>query len=158
MPLEPLPLDANGLYILLENIGYENSFHWGFYLATSSSDGYIIHMTYNEATTAWIFEEKLTSDVGNSPSLLVAVKIAVVEQTLQHHLVSRLRSANRHLPALTCRTWLMNALKELDDEGYISLIKSARFIEGECIQAAATNYRSRARLQTASSQFKTFVN
>lgn len=151
MATEALQFDENGLHILLSDIGCDRAFHWSFYLATAGSSGYVIHMTFNEEKNTWVFEEIYSTNVATSDSLLAAVKIAAIEPDSQHHLISRLRSAKRNLQALTCRTWLLNALGELDDEGYISLIESVRYIEAECIGAAVNNKAEGIKSMTLSS-------
>ena len=144
MPSDPLVFDANGLYILLTDIGAEIQFHWAFYLATSSSSGIIFQLINTPATgDTWQYQTKDSTDVPSSTNLLVAMKIANLEPLLHSALSDRLPqipiSRSPRYGDITCRVWLKETLHELDNEGYIQLIESVDYIEDEALMEAAEN-------------------
>lgn len=69
---------------------------------------------------------QLYTNIIHSMSLVAAVKIAVVDDPrMQKALNERISKVpleyTTHFGTLTCRTWLLRAVHELDSEGYISL-------------------------------------
>jgi hypothetical protein len=144
MPSSPMTFDANGLYILLTDIGSEIQFHWAFYLATSSSSGVIFQLINTvETGDTWQYQTKDSIGVPSSTNLLVGVKIAILDPLLHGPLGERLAQVSTgrsdRYGDITCRVWLKEALHELDDEGYIQLVKSVDFIEDEALMAAVEN-------------------
>lgn len=150
MSHETLKFDAGGLYILVSDIGAERQFHWGLYLATTSSSGFIFHLINNESTNnTWGYQMKASTNVPSSISLLVAVKIAVLDSVLQDALPDRLAQVAIQDSSLygkiTCRIWVKQALHELDDEGYIKLTQSVNAVEEEALDIAMDNKPRRRR-------------
>lgn len=145
MPENPLTFDANDLYIILADIGAETQLHWAFYFATTSSTGTIFHLINTPETGGkWQYQTKSSQDVPSSINLLVAVKIAVLEPVLHGAFAERLTqiptdSSSRYRENITCRVWLKETLYELDNEGYIGLVKSVEYVEDEARMLAAEN-------------------
>lgn len=144
MSAEPLPLDENGLYILLFDLGDGYRFHWQLYLATSTESGTIFHLTNPGANDTWLFEAKPGTDERFSPDLVLATKMAVMEPVLHEALQSRLASVPsgysvRFRENITRRVWVKEALYALDDEGYITLTNSIDCIENEVVTTAMMN-------------------
>lgn len=116
-----LKLDINGLYILLTQQSVDNKWHWGLYLRRGVSKGWIFQSRRLPATgcTTVIYSERI----------VVALKVAVIPPDMHQPLRGRLgvRQAGvkmeytERFGPITCRTWLLRALQELDDEGYISI-------------------------------------
>lgn len=149
-PREPLVFDTNGLYVLLTDIGAELQFHWGFYLATRPEEGMVFHLINNASTNnVWKYQAKFSTGVPNSLNLLFALKIAVLDPALHTALGDRLAQipvapSPRYGP-ITCRVWLKEALSELDNEGFIKLIKCVNKVEDEALMQAAENKPRRKR-------------
>lgn len=144
MPNNPLTFDANGLYIILTDIGAETQFHWAFYLAATSSKGTIFHLINTPETgDTWQYQTKGSEDVPSSVNLLVAIQIAVLEPILHSAFGDRLTQTPtdglRYGGNITRRIWLKAALYELDNEGYINLVRSVEYIEDEARMLAAEN-------------------
>lgn len=136
---DPISFDTNGLYILLSDIGYERQFHWGFYLATGPEQGHVYHLVNNVDTGyEWKYKHGFTTNVPFSITLLAAVKIGVMDALLHNPLGERLKAVSQAQP-ITCRTWLMRALYDLDDEGYIKLIGKLDEIEIDAELKAVEN-------------------
>lgn len=133
MPDNNISFDTNGLYILVSDIGEVSQYHWGLYLALSSGHGIIFHTVNNRDTSyQWQYQTKASTSVPSSKSLLVALKIAVMDPALHSPLAARL-AAVPVIPPVTCRLWLKRALFDLDNEGYIKLTKEVDDIEIEGI-------------------------
>ncbi|KAK1144126.1 hypothetical protein N8T08_005788 [Aspergillus melleus] len=121
MSNSPITFDTNGLYILVSNIGAVRQFHWGLYLATTPNDGRVSHMVNNiETGYKWRYRTRISNNVPISKSLIVAVKIAVMDPALHGALAGRLKVVSED-PPISCLIWLRRALKDLDDEGFIKL-------------------------------------
>ncbi|RDW84101.1 uncharacterized protein DSM5745_04427 [Aspergillus mulundensis] len=149
-PTGEIDFDINGLYILLSDIGAEWQFHWGFYLATKPGEGRVYHLVNNiETNHKWEYRTRLSRGVPHSISLLVALKIAVMDPALHGALGDRLKAVSQ-TPPVTCRIWLKRALQDLDDEGYIKLKGGVDDIELEGESAAVENKHAKIRQVIAS--------
>ncbi|PSS12784.1 hypothetical protein M430DRAFT_29373 [Amorphotheca resinae ATCC 22711] len=156
MPSNLISFDVNGLYILLSDIGAESQFHWGLYLATASKEGIIFHVVNGPQTGYnWEYQRKKSYNVPSSLTLLVGMKIAVMEPLLHEALAERLDAVpvapSSRYGAITCRVWVKEALHALDDEGYIKLTTTVDMIEDE-VTFAATENKSHMRRTTARSR------
>lgn len=136
---EPLQFDIDGLYIILTDLGYETLYHWGLYLAQSPSHGLIFHMINGPRTGGeWEYQSKTSNNVPYSKSLLVAVKIAVIEPSLQHALVDALAEVSVESPT-NCRVWIQRALHDLNQLGFVSFHERIQEIEEEASDLAFKN-------------------
>ncbi|KAJ5952995.1 uncharacterized protein N7479_011408 [Penicillium vulpinum] len=140
-----LNFEVNGLYILLSDRGDKSyTFHWRFYLHQSSTSGSIYHLLNDIDPAIWRFGHLPDQTVIYDPLLLGALKIGVLDPTLHAHFLERLRQipivdSVRFRERITCRVWLKEALFELDDEGYIMLMRSVDDIEAEARSLALQN-------------------
>lgn len=144
MAVTSLNFEINGLYLLLSDRGDTYTFHWGLYLAKSSSDGVIFHLINPVNSTAWIYEAKSTRNVSQSVRLLLALQVGVLDPVLHGSLSDRLAQipiqySTRFREHMTCRVWIKEALFALNEEGYIKLIKSIDAIENEAKFQAMRN-------------------
>lgn len=136
-----LPLEVNGLYILLTDQGVADKWHWVLYLHRAMSRGWTLHCT--RPTGFWFFEQRTSETVIFSLSVVTAIKIAVMSPSMQEALRDRVAEVpledTQRFGTLTCRTWLLRAVDELDSEGYISLKHGSRVedVEHEAKDAAA---------------------
>lgn len=136
---DEISFDTNGLYILFSDIGAMSQFHWGLYLALSPNHGIVFHVVNNITTGGrWQYQTKTSTGVPSSRTLLLAMKIAVMDPSLHSSLVARL-AAVPVTQSITCRIWLKQALFDLDNEGYIKLTKEVDDIEMEGILFAEQN-------------------
>jgi hypothetical protein len=134
-----MTLEDNGLYILLSELDVEYKWHWGLYLSNYPHNGYVYHITNDNPAGKWIYETKTSTRVEYSDNIILALKIAAVHPDLRQALGERIRqisAQNNSYGELTCRTWLLQVLHELDAEGYISLTGSVREVEAEAKDAA----------------------
>lgn len=156
MPSGPINLDPNGFYILLTDIGYERQFHWGLYLATSSTSGVIFHLTNNPTTgNKWAYQTKTSTNVPSSLNLLVALKVGVLDSDMHDAVGERLAQVpatnSSRYGNITCRVWVKEALFALNDEGYLTLTRSVDYIEDEATMQAAQNKSRQIRTAIRSS-------
>ncbi|KAL3479801.1 hypothetical protein BJX99DRAFT_61627 [Aspergillus californicus] len=139
MPHNPISFEPNGLYILLSDLGSEWQFHWAFYLAMTAHSGRILHLINNIDTDhVWKYVSRFMVGVPKTSTLLVALKIAVMDPVLHEPLDSRLAAVSQ-APPVTCRTWLRRALEILDDEGFIKLTGCVEDLELEVESKAVGN-------------------
>lgn len=139
MPNNPIAFDPNSLYILLSDLGAERQFHWEFYLAITETDGQQYHLVNNADTgNTWKYLSRSTRGIPKALTLLVAMKIAVMDPALHGPLGARLEDVST-APPVTCRVWLKRALRDLDDEGFIQLTGQVADVELELETAAVEN-------------------
>lgn len=145
MPDNRISFDTDALYILLTDIGEVSQYHWAFYLAITPEHGIIYHTVNNRETGyRWQYQTKICTGVPSSTTLLVALRIAVMNPVLHGVLAERL-AAVPVTPPVTCRLWLKRALFDLDDEGYIMLTREVGDIEMEGILHAEENKKVNQR-------------
>ncbi|TGO73731.1 hypothetical protein BELL_0336g00060 [Botrytis elliptica] len=104
--LRNLQFDINDLYIPLSNPMEKFTYHWGLYLCTRPGAGRTYHAMY-------------------------AMKIAVIDDYMQEALeerVSQVPVEDNQFATLTCRTWVLEALWALNEEGYIKPTNKVRMI------------------------------
>lgn len=136
---ETIGFHTDGLYIFLTDLGHETLFHWGLYLAQGPDHGVIFQMINGPtADDKWEYQCKVSDDVPYSKTLLVAVKIGVIEQVLHQPLANVLAEVPVD-PPVTCRVWLHRALHTLDDMGFVKLIHPAQDIEDVAADSAFRN-------------------
>ncbi|KAK2762101.1 hypothetical protein FQN54_001108 [Arachnomyces sp. PD_36] len=156
---DPLPLDENGLYILLFDHWNGRHFDWELYLATSTESGTIFQVVYPGPyphCQSYIFDARSSTNERRSAALIVAVKVAVMEPILHEALHIRLARipighSTRFRGGSPRRVWVMEALYALDDEGYIKLTNSIACVELEALTAALINknYERRSVIQSS---------
>ncbi|KAK8147490.1 hypothetical protein G3M48_001532 [Beauveria asiatica] len=149
-----LDLDINGLYILLSEQGLAYRWHWGLYLHKEKEWGYAMHITRPSDAVPWRYEDREVRNVIFSISVTIALKIAVILPDMDDALRGRIArvpvddaadanaaAATKRWGQLTCRTWLLRTLSELDDEGYISIRPAATVeeVEQEALSLAGSN-------------------
>lgn len=140
-----LKLEPDGLYILLSEQELPQHWHWGLYLHKTQTEGMAFHITRPSDLYPWKYEARKIQNIIFSVSITVALKIAVVSGDMHEVLQDRLAQVaieeNERFGALTCRTWLLEAVAELDDEGYISIKPGATIeqIETEAFGVAKQN-------------------
>lgn len=155
-----LQLDVNALYIILSTQSTSNVWHWVLYLHISESLGWVFHIT-NLGSVTWEYHCHESTDMACSSTAISVVKVAdmapEMHEALQRRIgldgrpVVRLEDTDR-FGRLSCRTWLLQVLYELDDEGYISVRPgySIRDVEQEALALASNNkylmQEKRARL------------
>ena len=136
-----LSLDVNGLYILLRDQGLENEWLWGFYLHRGLSDGWIFYVS--RPADSWLYDHRTSRTVVYSLSIAAALRIGVIEPLMHETLRDRIGRVplenTERFGDLTCRTWLLRAVGDLDNEGYISLLRGTTVedIEQEAMGAAS---------------------
>lgn len=125
--------DINGLYILLSKQEIPDTWHWGLYLH-GGPNGWVFHIT--RIADMWIFDKHLSPNIIHSMSMEAALKIAVLDdprmrQALNDRISTVPLEDTARFGRLTCRTWVLRAIYELDTEGYISLKPGATVEELE---------------------------
>lgn len=145
MTSDPVNLEANGLYIVISNLGYDRLFHWGLYLATSPNEGLIYHLVGQVTIEeTWYYRVKYSTGVPLGHELLLAYKIGVLDPALHEPMAQRLLEVPqgysiRFGGRVTSRVWVKEALYLLDQEGYIKLTAEIDEIEAEAIDLASWN-------------------
>ncbi|KFX97170.1 hypothetical protein O988_04999 [Pseudogymnoascus sp. VKM F-3808] len=118
-----LPLEDNGLYVVLYRQDVDNKWHWSFYLQRYSRQGWIMHAT--RPTGFWFYQKRTSTTVAFSDSVVSILKIAIIPADYHDALANRIAEVpledTQRYGAFTCRTWLLRAIDELNDEGHISL-------------------------------------
>lgn len=140
-----LKLDENGLYILLSEQTIQYHWHWALYLHRQSTEGLAFHITRETAADPWAYEGRSVKNVIFSIKITAALKIAIVPPDMHDAFSNRvaqmaLEETERFKP-LTCRTWLLQAVYELDNEGYIAVKPGTRVedIEAEAKEIGEAN-------------------
>lgn len=135
--------DVDGLYIILSKQDVPDRYHWGIYFHTGPS-GWIYHCT--RVADSWFLDSHLSTNIIYSLSMVAALKIAIVDHPqMKDALKARipqvpLSNTTRYGP-LTCRTWVLRVVDELNIEGHISL-KPGTSVEN--VEAEATLKATRA--------------
>ena len=118
-----LRLEVNGLYVLLSEQEVSNRWHWALYLHRGPSQGWTFHIT--RPTGFWFYDYRTSESVIYSDEVITALKIAVIDPDMHTILRDRLAQVpledTRRFGVLTCRTWLLQVLEKLDNEGHISI-------------------------------------
>lgn len=164
--------DVNGLYILLSLMPEEDAYHWGFYLAVNNplpnnpmNDGRVLGISMHVTKTPtndpatnnkWRYEQKERSGTTRSKTVIVALKIAVLDPVLHQPLgdhLSRipLQHSTIFHEASSCRVWLKDALYSLDQHGFIKLKTSVEEIEEEGFDAVC-GYKTNRQVQILNSE------
>ncbi|KAJ4149968.1 hypothetical protein LMH87_010740 [Akanthomyces muscarius] len=144
-----LHLDVNALYVILSTQSANNACHWALYLHIGPRLGWVFHIT-NMGCVSWEYRCDEATEMTCSATAVSAVKIA--DMTPEMHEALRQRIGLDSRPAvklqdteqfgpLTCRTWLLQAPYELDNEGYISVLPgySVKDVGEEASSLASTN-------------------
>ncbi|OAQ96044.1 hypothetical protein LLEC1_02747 [Akanthomyces lecanii] len=144
-----LHLDINALYIVLSTQSASKAWHWALYLHIGPRLGWVFYIT-NLGCVRWEYHCDEAADMAYSATAVSAVKIA--EMVPEMHEALRRRIGLDGRPAaklqdteqfgpLTCRSWLLQALYELDNEGYVSVLPgcSATDVGKEASSLASTN-------------------
>ncbi|EPE26276.1 hypothetical protein GLAREA_02188 [Glarea lozoyensis ATCC 20868] len=127
--------DSNGLYILVTDQGgsFGTIYHWGLYLHKSGNDGETFHISNSEGP--WLYHAKSTTRVVSSKSLLAGLKVSTIRPETHEALRRRLAVVpleDTGFGELSCITWVLDALLELDEEKGIIIQKDrVRYMELE---------------------------
>ncbi|XWW98009.1 hypothetical protein V2A60_006005 [Cordyceps javanica] len=154
-PVVQLHLDVNALYIILSTQGANDACHWVLYLHISPCLGWVFHIT-NLGRMSWGYRCDESPDMAWTPTAVAAVKVAAdmvpeMHEALRGRLgldsrpVIKLEDTERFGP-LDCRSWLLQALYELDNEGYISVLPGYS-IEDVAEEASSLASANRSLLQ-----------
>ncbi|KAF5875182.1 uncharacterized protein Bfra_003635 [Botrytis fragariae] len=145
--MPPLILECESLYITLNGLeNDETRFHWRFYLwkdlaAKSDGIGKYFHATDRNSPHKFSYEDTRNSDIQGAIRLRVALKIAIVTPAHWDGLGELLSRVPMHA-STTCRTWGLEALKVLDEEGIAKLKNDGiKSIERECLKYARIGER-----------------
>ncbi|KAF7887578.1 hypothetical protein EAF00_009872 [Botryotinia globosa] len=143
----PLILERESLYITLNDLGGdETQFHWGLYLwkdlsAKSDDIGKYFHATDKNSLHEFSYEDTRSPDIRGAINVLVALKIAIIKPAYWNSL-GELLSLVPIRASTTCRTWVLEALKVLNEEGLIKLKDDGvKSIERECLTYARIGER-----------------
>lgn len=122
--LGPAPkVEQKGLYIFLWDGGAKNRFFWGLFLALGESSGVLFQQIL--IGKQWQFQ-MTREDVLTSEGLLAALKVGEVEDINDEWIKAiedcvRGAKVNSSLGPFTGRTWVLSAVYELADGGFIWL-------------------------------------
>ncbi|KAF7883359.1 uncharacterized protein EAF02_005279 [Botrytis sinoallii] len=143
----PLILERENLYITLNGLDNdETHFHWGFYLwkdvvANPDDIGKYFHVTDRDSPHKFSYEDTRHSDIRGAINLRVALKIAIIKPAHWDRLGDLLSWVPIHA-STTCRTQVLEALKNLDEEGIVKLKNDGiKSIERECLKYARIGER-----------------
>ncbi|OBT62574.1 hypothetical protein VE03_07399 [Pseudogymnoascus sp. 23342-1-I1] len=124
-PTNPLlHLEPQTLYLLLSRQQVSLKWHWSLYIHVSlTSGGYTLHIT--RPSGFWILDARRTPDASYSADIVCAVALSWVDSELEEALKERVKAVpleeTERWGELTCRTWVLRVLEELDAEGWISV-------------------------------------
>jgi hypothetical protein len=127
--------EPNGLYILVTNQGDSMGaiYHWGLYLHKGGNDGENFQISNPQGP--WVYHAKSTTRVISSKSLLVGLQISTIRPEIHDALRKRLAAVQLEdsgFGELSCITWVLDALLELDEEKCINVQKDrVRYMELE---------------------------
>lgn len=86
--------ETNGLYLLLSDRGDVYTFHWALFLATTRKAGEMFHLvnadSNADSATTWRFEHEFSSTTASLGSVILALKVAVMDPVLHGPLRDRL--------------------------------------------------------------------
>ncbi|TGO40516.1 hypothetical protein BHYA_0036g00490 [Botrytis hyacinthi] len=140
----PLILERESLYITLNGLDNdETQFHWELYLwkdlaAKSDDIGKYFHATDRNSPHKLWYEDARNPDIRGAINVRVALNIAIVKPAHWDRLGELLSEVSVHA-STTCRTWVLEALKVLDEEGIVKLKDDGvKSIERECLKYART--------------------
>ncbi|OAA57276.1 Beta-lactamase/transpeptidase-like protein [Cordyceps fumosorosea ARSEF 2679] len=162
--IQQLHLDANALYVILSNQSANNVCHWVLYLHISARLGWAFHISnLGVVPGTWEYRCDESCDMTYSPTAVAAVKVAgdmvpEMHDALRRRIglhggrppVVRLEDTPR-FGQLSCRTWVLQALYELDNEGYISVLPGY-LVEDVAEEAASLAAANRALLRMSRAQ------
>ncbi|KFY45032.1 hypothetical protein V495_03140 [Pseudogymnoascus sp. VKM F-4514 (FW-929)] len=119
-----LHLEPQTLYLLLYCDEVSLKWHWSLYVhASLTSGGYTLHITRPEEF--WFLDARTITDASYSSDIVCAVALTWVESELEDALKERVKAVPLEYTTrwgeLTCRTWVLRVLEELDMEGWISV-------------------------------------
>ncbi|KFY92317.1 hypothetical protein V498_05040 [Pseudogymnoascus sp. VKM F-4517 (FW-2822)] len=124
-PTTPLlHLEPQTLYLLLSRQQVSLKWHWSLYIHVSlANGGYTLHITRPEGF--WFLDARRTPDASYSADIVCALALSWVEAELEDALKERVKAVpledTERWGELTCRTWVLRVLEELDAEGWISV-------------------------------------
>ncbi|EFW21489.1 hypothetical protein D8B26_001680 [Coccidioides posadasii str. Silveira] len=123
--LGPAPrVEKKGLYVFLWDTGAKGKFHWGLFIARSESSGVHFHQVLDDSR--WLLV-KAKEDVVTSEGLLAALKVGELEDTNDEwikaveYCVRSARVDVKSLGDFGCRSWVLGAIYELANGGFIWL-------------------------------------
>ena len=119
-----LYLTPQTLYLLLSRQQVSLKWLWSLYIHVSlAKGGYTQHITRPEGF--WFLDSRRTPDASYSADVVCALALSSVESELEDALKKRVKQVSledtERWGQLTCRTWLLRVLEELDAEGWISV-------------------------------------
>ncbi|OQE47390.1 hypothetical protein PENCOP_c001G05767 [Penicillium coprophilum] len=159
MSIPPLSLEPNALYVLLIDLGGSCPLEWKLCLTSTPTTGRTFYITNETGPTAWQYKTEVVYSIANDMRVVLALKIGVIGPVLHAALGTRLALvplalySARFREGLCCRVWVQEALFALDDEGYISLVRSIVDIEQEARQLGVLNRSRGTRSAVRSSGF-----
>ncbi|OBT43060.1 hypothetical protein VE00_05505 [Pseudogymnoascus sp. WSF 3629] len=124
-PTNPLlHLEPQTLYLVLSRQQVSLKWHWSLYIHVSlANGGYTLHITRPE--NSWFLDARRTPDASYNADIVCALALTWVEAELEDALKERVKQVpledTERWGKLTCRTWVLRVLEELDAEGWISV-------------------------------------
>ncbi|KAF7941468.1 hypothetical protein EAE99_001105 [Botrytis elliptica] len=116
--------ENGALYMTLNTRGQPGTFHWGIFLPCSGAKGWYYHATNKSG--GWKLEVKLTNNIRNSRTIVLAYKLgfvsseAALDQTLRA-ITDFGPISKRTGETFSCRTWMKDSLATLHDKGIVTL-------------------------------------
>ncbi len=152
MSLTPreIKFERDGLYVVLSEQSQPGAWHWGLYLHTTKTGGWIFHIRNYRNDPTWFFEHKRSESIVFSFNIVVALRIAIITPEEMHGELQNFIGTTEsgismadpnQFGQLTCRTWVLQALYQLDQGGHISIIPgyTVRDIEQQALGVAIVN-------------------
>ncbi|KFY36098.1 hypothetical protein V494_05323 [Pseudogymnoascus sp. VKM F-4513 (FW-928)] len=138
-----LPYEPSGLYVLLYKQKKPTEWHWTLYLHQSIGKGIEVHAVTDKNTGRWIIDRRNTDRIVTSGSLIYALKVGIINPDSHEIVAARIAEVpmgdTEEFGKFTCRTWVLRAIQDIQDEGRISikLFHTIQHIEQEAINGAA---------------------
>ncbi|KAK2743038.1 hypothetical protein FQN57_004994 [Myotisia sp. PD_48] len=151
-------VEQDAVYLILWDQNLPDKFHWAILVSLTDSFGLIYHQTLSGTEWKLVYE---TRNVARSRTVLAAIKIGEIKGDI-HEWIRQSKQCGRQTtvtnPAeLTCRTWVMAAVDDLDKAGLLDLsldpMKLADLEEEAKFHAVETR-QTRLRRVITSVQFK----
>ncbi|EFE37920.1 hypothetical protein TRV_07410 [Trichophyton verrucosum HKI 0517] len=115
-----LELEPGMLYITLFRMEKDGTYHWALVVATTNRTGMVYHNT-NDGDGFYL-SRFLHPHLLNSTRFLTAVKVSrLTDYERKFHEEFHTRIGEVPIEGHTCRTWLLEALFEVSDQGLIDL-------------------------------------
>ncbi|SJL00020.1 uncharacterized protein ARMOST_03331 [Armillaria ostoyae] len=118
-------LETSALYIALYARATANDYHWALYHHSSEKVETTFHI--RNLGEGWIEGHEVTSGIQKEFLLMGFLKIGKIDASAEVRLRSLITSVPYNIAGVTCRTWVLGALRNCIDTGLVRCISFDEF-------------------------------